>query len=98
MVQLGWKAGPEQFPPAELLDYAVAAEKAGFDLIDVSDHFNPWSEAGQAACISSNADDHVKFAQQYIDLGFDRLFFHSALPNQDTFIERFASDVLSRLR
>ena len=49
MVQLGWKAGPEQFPPAELLDYAVAAEKAGFDSIDVSDHFNPWSEAGQAA-------------------------------------------------
>ncbi|MHB8599411.1 MAG: TIGR03557 family F420-dependent LLM class oxidoreductase [Ktedonobacteraceae bacterium] len=328
MVQLGWKAGPEQFPPAELLDYAVAADKAGFDSIDVSDHFNPWSEAGQAAftwtwlgavaartnrihmgtgvtcpilryhpaviaqaaatlthlapgrvylgvgtgealneyaatgewpeyeerqemlaeaidliralwsgeevsfdgayyttrkaklytpptspipiyvsalvpnsakfagqygdglftvggkkpdlykqiiknfedsaseagkdpaqmprlielnveytdeldsaieyqlkywagayipalfnqkiytpamsqengeivgadalkkgaCISSNADDHVKFAQQYIDLGFDRLFFHSALPNQDTFIERFASDVLPRLR
>ncbi len=43
MVQLGWKAGPEQFPPAELLDYAVAADKAGFDSIDVSDHFNPWS-------------------------------------------------------
>ena len=49
MVQLGWKAGPEQFLPTELLDYAVAAEKAGFDSIDVSDHFNPWSEAGQAA-------------------------------------------------
>lgn len=49
MVQLGWKAGPEQFPPTELLDYAVAAEKAGFDTIDVSDHFNPWSEAGQAS-------------------------------------------------
>src|SRR6266566_1893582 len=49
MLQLGWKAGPEQFPPTELLDYAVKAEQAGFDLIDVSDHFNPWSEAGQAA-------------------------------------------------
>lgn len=52
----------------------------------------------KAACVSSNAEDHVKFAKQYIDMGFDRLFFHSALPNQDTFIERFASDVLSRLR
>ena len=49
MLQLGWKAGPEQFPPTELLDYAVKAEQAGFDLIDVSDHFNPWSEPGQAA-------------------------------------------------
>lgn len=48
MLQLGWKAGPEQFQPTELLDYAVKAEQAGFDLIDVSDHFNPWSEAGQA--------------------------------------------------
>ena len=30
MVQLGWKAGPEQYGPVELLEYAVAAEKAGF--------------------------------------------------------------------
>jgi alkanesulfonate monooxygenase SsuD/methylene tetrahydromethanopterin reductase-like flavin-dependent oxidoreductase (luciferase family) len=31
MLQLGYKAGPEQFPPTELLDFAVAAEQAGFD-------------------------------------------------------------------
>lgn len=49
MLQLGWKAGPEQFPPVELCEYAVAAEQAGFDFIDTSDHFNPWSEAGQAS-------------------------------------------------
>lgn len=49
MVTLGWKAGPEQYPPVELLDYAVSAEQAGFDFIDVSDHFQPWSEAGQAS-------------------------------------------------
>lgn len=48
MLNLGWKAGPEQYPPTELLDYAIAAEQAGFDSIDVSDHFHPWSEAGQA--------------------------------------------------
>lgn len=48
MLQLGWKAGPEQFPPTELTQYAVAADQAGFDLLDVSDHFNPWSEEGQA--------------------------------------------------
>src|SRR5258707_899793 len=28
MLQLGWKAGTEQYPPEELLDYAVAAEAA----------------------------------------------------------------------
>ena len=47
-LRLGWKAGPEQYAPNELLDYAVAAERAGFDIIDVSDHFHPWDEAGQA--------------------------------------------------
>src|SRR5258707_11185526 len=49
MLQLGWKAAPEQFPPTELTNYAIDAEKAGFDLIDVSDHFHPWSEAGQSS-------------------------------------------------
>jgi coenzyme F420-dependent glucose-6-phosphate dehydrogenase len=46
MVRIGWKAGAEQYQPTELLSYAVAADKAGFDLLDVSDHFHPWSEAG----------------------------------------------------
>ena len=50
-LQLGWKAGTEQYPPAELLDYAIAAELAGFDSIDVSDHFHPWSEKGQACFV-----------------------------------------------
>ncbi len=31
MVQLGWKAGSEQYAPVELCDYAVAAEQASFD-------------------------------------------------------------------
>jgi len=48
MLQLGWKAGTEQYPPAELLEYAILAEEAGFDSIGVSDHFHPWSEKGEA--------------------------------------------------
>ena len=31
MLQLGWKAGTEQYSPDELLEYAVLAEQAGFD-------------------------------------------------------------------
>ena len=53
MVQLGWKAGTEQYPPDELLEYAIAAEEAGFDSIDVSDHFHPWAERGQACFVWS---------------------------------------------
>lgn len=51
MVTLGWKAGPEQYPPDELLDYVVAAEEAGFESIDVSDHFAPWDPSGQACFV-----------------------------------------------
>jgi coenzyme F420-dependent glucose-6-phosphate dehydrogenase len=48
MVMLGWKAGPEQYGPMELLDQAIAAEKAGFESINMSDHFQPWDPAGQS--------------------------------------------------
>lgn len=48
MVTLGWKAGPEQYSPRDLLDQVMAADRAGFDSINMSDHFHPWSEEGQA--------------------------------------------------
>src|SRR4029453_17830883 len=53
MLQLGWKSGTEQYPPAELLEYAILAEAAGFDSISASDHFHPWSEIGQACFVWS---------------------------------------------
>lgn len=51
MLQLGWKAGTEQHRPSDLLEYTIAAEDAGFDSLDASDHFHPWSEAGQAGFV-----------------------------------------------
>ena len=42
MLKLGYKASAEQFPPKVLLEYAVLAEKLGFDSVFVSDHFQPW--------------------------------------------------------
>lgn len=53
MLHIGWKAGTEQYPPQELLEYAIAAEAAGFDSINASDHFHPWSEEGQASFVWS---------------------------------------------
>ncbi|MBV9310938.1 MAG: TIGR03557 family F420-dependent LLM class oxidoreductase [Solirubrobacterales bacterium] len=38
----------EQFPPEELLEQAVQAERAGFDGIACSDHLQPWWEPGEA--------------------------------------------------
>ena len=38
----------EQFPPEDLLRQAVEAERAGFDGICCSDHFQPWWEPGHS--------------------------------------------------
>jgi coenzyme F420-dependent glucose-6-phosphate dehydrogenase len=38
----------EQFPPEQLLEQAVAAERAGFDGISCSDHLQPWWEGGES--------------------------------------------------
>ena len=51
----------------------------------------------KTSCISANPDDHVKFVQQYIDLGFDQVFFHTAGPDQKAFLEGYGRDVLPRL-
>lgn len=39
----GFYAAHEQYDPNELLDFAVKAEKYGFDTIWSSDHFHPWA-------------------------------------------------------
>src|SRR5215210_2368082 len=45
-MRFGYKASAEQFAPRPLLDFAVAAERHGFDTIAVSDHFQPWRHRG----------------------------------------------------
>ncbi|MBV0894692.1 glucose-6-phosphate dehydrogenase (coenzyme-F420) [Microbacterium sp. NC79] len=46
MVKLGYKASAEQFGPRQLVDYAVMAERYGFESVAVSDHFQPWRYTG----------------------------------------------------
>src|SRR4051794_17525174 len=45
-VRIGYKASAEQFGPSELLGYAMRAEEAGFEIVTVSDHFQPWRHHG----------------------------------------------------
>lgn len=42
MTRFGYTLMTEQNGPAELVDYAVAAEERGFDFAVCSDHFSPW--------------------------------------------------------
>ena len=45
-LRLGYKASAEQFAPAELLSFGVAAERLGLDSVAVSDHFQPFRHDG----------------------------------------------------
>ncbi|WP_112249267.1 TIGR03557 family F420-dependent LLM class oxidoreductase [Kribbella monticola] len=41
-MRLGFKLIAEAYSPVEIVDQAVRAEQAGFDFVEVSDHFHPW--------------------------------------------------------
>lgn len=43
-VTIGYQASHEQFPPTQLLRLVQKAEKAGFQMINSSDHLIPWSK------------------------------------------------------
>ena len=50
--RVGFVLAHEQFPAPSLVEFGVAAERAGFDELWTSDHFHPWQDnqghAGQA--------------------------------------------------
>lgn len=43
-MQIGYKLTTEGFGPKEIIRQAVRAEEAGFDFVEISDHFHPWLE------------------------------------------------------
>jgi G6PDH family F420-dependent oxidoreductase len=43
-MQIGYKLMAEGFGPRELIRQAVRAEEAGFDFVEISDHYHPWLE------------------------------------------------------
>jgi G6PDH family F420-dependent oxidoreductase len=43
-MQVGYKLATEGHDPRELVELGVLAEQAGFDFVELSDHFHPWLE------------------------------------------------------
>ncbi|MGK5681882.1 TIGR03557 family F420-dependent LLM class oxidoreductase [Actinoplanes sp. URMC 104] len=41
-MKFGYKLAAEAFGPKDLILQAVRAEQAGFDFVEISDHFHPW--------------------------------------------------------
>jgi G6PDH family F420-dependent oxidoreductase len=44
-MRIGYKLAAEAFGPKELVRQAVLAEQAGFDFVEMSDHYHPWLDA-----------------------------------------------------
>ncbi|WCN78833.1 TIGR03557 family F420-dependent LLM class oxidoreductase [Micromonospora sp. LH3U1] len=44
-MQIGYKLASEGYGPQEIIRQAVLAEQAGFDFVEMSDHFHPWLDA-----------------------------------------------------
>jgi G6PDH family F420-dependent oxidoreductase len=42
-MRIGYFLSTEEYSPAELVEQAVAAERAGFEALWISDHFHPWN-------------------------------------------------------
>ena len=49
MTKFAYFCGHEQWQPEELVEHAVLAEQAGFDMVVVSEHFHPWVDDRSAS-------------------------------------------------
>lgn len=49
MTKFAYFCGHEQWQPEELVEHAVLAESAGFDMVVVSEHFHPWVDDASAS-------------------------------------------------
>lgn len=48
-MKFAWLCSHESFQPETLVEHAVAAENAGFDMVTGADHFHPWVDDQSAA-------------------------------------------------
>lgn len=48
-MKFAWLCSHESFQPEVLLEHAIAAEHAGFDMVTGADHFHPWVDDRSAA-------------------------------------------------
>jgi len=60
-LRFGFYAAHEQYDACKLLDFAVKAEKNGFDTIWCSDHFHPWSHTNANSSRPTDQNKFIKF-------------------------------------
>jgi coenzyme F420-dependent glucose-6-phosphate dehydrogenase len=69
VTRFAYFCGHEQWQPEQLVEHAVLAERAGFDMVVVSEHFHPWVDDVSASGFAFStigamaaATEHIEFA------------------------------------
>ncbi len=68
-MKYGYKASAEQFGTRQLLDYALLAERLGFDIVAVSDHFQPWRHTSGHAPLVFSWLGALAYASERVTMG-----------------------------
>ncbi|MFI8633926.1 glucose-6-phosphate dehydrogenase (coenzyme-F420) [Microbacterium sp. NPDC077663] len=58
----------------------------------------PVERAASRFIVSDDPDEHVERIAEYVDMGFRHLVFHDPGGDQQAFLQRYADDILPRLR
>ncbi|CAA9372008.1 MAG: Similar to F420-dependent glucose-6-phosphate dehydrogenase, Caur_2833 family [uncultured Propionibacteriaceae bacterium] len=83
-----WPNGGMKFPKADI--------RSPFDFAEMAKLVRLKDFDGRMV-ISSDPDRHRAYIQQFVDLGFDRIYLHNVGRNQREWIDVFAAEVLPKL-
>ncbi|MDQ1583159.1 MAG: coenzyme F420-dependent glucose-6-phosphate dehydrogenase [Microbacteriaceae bacterium] len=83
-----WPNGGMKFPKGDI--------RSPFEMEQMARLVRPEDFEGRLV-ISEDPDVHRAYIQQFVDLGFDRIYLHNVGRNQREWIETFGSDVLPAL-
>jgi coenzyme F420-dependent glucose-6-phosphate dehydrogenase len=84
-----WPNGGMKFPKGDI--------RSPFELEQMARLVRPEDFEGRLV-ISEDPDAHRAYIQQFVDLGFDRIYLHNVGRNQREWIETFGRDVLPALK
>lgn len=102
-LHLSWAPTDEEALAAAMTEWPNAGMRFGrsdirspFELEQIAKHLTPADFEGRMP-IGADPDLHRAQIQQYLDLGFDRIYLHNAGRNQKEWLDVFGRDVLPGL-
>jgi len=85
---LEWPNGGMKFPKSDI--------RSPFEFEQIAKLVRPEDFEGRMV-ISADPDEHRKYIQKFVDLGFDRIYLHNVGRNQRQWIDVFGAQVLPKL-